>query len=126
MIESRFELVDLIDRWGRGSLMDDQGNIVRQWKISGTELALIKSGKIKNPTGCTQEEWMSGKVVFGGQACFDGQGILHPDGSIVICYGIDEYPDKVLVKLLQAFPGEFEIKNNKIHLLPEVVALTEK
>lgn len=125
MIETRFRLVDLADRWGRVTVRSASGEQVRQYRISGAELAMIKAGVLRTCPGCTDAEWTSGRAVIGGQACEDGQAILHEDGTLVACYGIDESGGQVNVKLLAVPPSEYQLQGDVIHMLPHVAAMTE-
>ena len=74
------------------------------------------------PPGCTQKEWESGNVMVACRPCNPGQGVINPDGTLIVNFGVEEKAGRVTVSLMKLFPHEFEKVSAELHIDAAVAA----
>ena len=116
------QITDLSTKWGLVSVSNPDGTINREYAITGAEADAVANGNNIVPSGCTDEEWFSGRTTLSCRPCNPGQGILNEDGSLVVNYGVSEKAGKVDIKLMQIFPAEYTLDKGVLSIDAAVAA----
>lgn len=120
MKATNIKLVDMTPRWGLVSVMAEDTSIVREYRITGEEVAAVLAGGI--PPGCTDEEWASGRVLVAGRPCLPGMCVKNPDGWLVVNFGIGEEAGKTMVSIMRIPPNEWTLIDDVVHIDEAVAA----
>lgn len=114
MRATRVQLVDMTPRWGLVTVMAEDTSIVRQYQITGEDVAAIQAGG--NPPGCTIEEWQSGRVLVHGRPCLPGMGVVNPDGNLMVNYGVEEVAGRIDARVMKIPPSEWQLVGGVVHI----------
>ena len=117
-IATRIQLTDMAPAWGLVCVTQGS-DVVRAHRISREALAAFESGGTL-PDCVTQDEWTAGRVIIAARPCLPGQGVIQPDGSMVVNYGIREDGHVVDVSLMRVYPREFEVIDGVVYMLPAI------
>lgn len=113
-IATRIQLTDMAPAWGL-VCVTDSGNIVRAHRITVDALRAFEADGTLPPC-VTAEELAQGRVIIAARPCLPGQGIIQPDGSMVINYGIKDDGQSVHVSLMRIYPREYEVIDGAVHM----------
>lgn len=108
------QLVDMRPRWGLVTVAAPDSSIVRQYQISGDEVAAVLAGSA--PPGCSADEWLSGFVQVVGRPCLPGMGVANPDGNLMVNYGIEEVAGRVDARVMKIPPSEWALIDGVVHI----------
>jgi len=114
MRATRVQLVDMTPRWGLVTVMAEDTSIVRQYQITGDDVAAIQAGG--NPPGCTADEWASGRVLVQGRPCLPGMGVANPDGYLMVNYGVEEVAGRIDARVMRIPPNEWALIDGVVHI----------
>lgn len=115
-------LTDFTIKWGLVTVMNEDTSTQREYMISADEVNKINRGSGAGPSGCSKEEWLSGRVFVTGRPCLQYQCVINPGGNMIANYGIVESANQVSVNIMQIPPSEYEISGNTV-LLEESLAV---
>lgn len=118
MRATRVHLVDMTPRWGLVTVMAEDTSIVRQYQITGEDVAAIRAGA--NPPGCTADEWKSGRVLVQGRPCLPGMGVKNPDGTLMVNYGIEEVSGRIDARVMKIPSSEWLLLGDVVHIVASV------
>jgi hypothetical protein len=114
LVETGVALTDLSTSWGLVTVLNEDQTINRQFTISAKDTDEVATGNRVIPPGCTEEEWFSGRVFVASQPFDVGEGIITPEGKLLVNCGVDKKDGVVNVKLLLCDPEEFRVDGSKI------------
>lgn len=118
MRATKVQITDMAPSWGLVTLMADDTSIVRQWQITGDDVAAVQAGGV--PPGCSADEWESGRVVVIGRPCLPGFGVVNPNGWLVVNYGIHEQAGRIDASVMQIPPDEWALVEGVVHIADAV------
>lgn len=93
-------------KYGLVQVKDSSGAVVREYKITGTELRALHASGRGWPPGCTQREWESGRVSVYGKD-FEVGDVLEENGHLKIKYAETVVGPRVVESFLKLLPGEW-------------------
>ena len=117
-IATHIQLTDMAPAWGLVCVTENS-EVVRAHRITREALQSFEANATL-PECVTQAEWSEGRVIIAARPCLPGQGVLQPDGSLVVNYGIKDDGHGVHVSLMRVYPREFELIDGVIHMLPHI------
>jgi len=122
MTPTGIQLTDMTTKWGLVTVANTDSSINRQFTISARAAKEVAANNNIVPAGVTYEEWHGGWAVLSGRPCNIGNGVVNPDGSLVVNYGVEKVAGKITVSLMMIPPSEWELIDGVVHIVPEVAA----
>lgn len=104
---STIQIVDDSTKWGLLSFVDENGVVVREEEISGAEANAVASGQQRVPSGCTAQEWETGRVALVTKPMQQGHGIVQQDGSLVVNFSIDKTGGRIKTDVMWIPPAQW-------------------
>lgn len=120
MIATGIQLTDTSTKWGLVTVSNPDGSINRQYTLSARATDEVAQNNNVIPTGCTYEEWHGGLAILTGRPCNVGNGVVNPDGTLIVNYGVSKVAGRVTVSLMQIPPSEWSLIDGVVHIVPEV------
>lgn len=108
------KIVDLSPKWGLVTVAAADTSIVRQYQITGAEVAAVLEGG--KPPGCTDDEWLSGRVIVGGRPCLPGMGVVNSKGWLTVNFGIVENAGRIDASIMRIPPDEWSLVDGVVHV----------
>lgn len=118
MRATAIQIVDLSPKWGLVTVMAPDTSIVRQYQISGAEVAAVLAGG--KPPGCTDDEWLSGQVIVGGRPCLPGMAVVGAEGWLTVNFGITESAGRIAASIMQIPADEWALIDGAVHVVGHV------
>lgn len=122
MIATGIQLTDMSTKWGLVTVSNADGTINRQYTISAHAAKEVAQNNNIVPAGCSYEEWHSGLTVLSSRPCNVGNGVVNPNGSLVVNYGVAKVAGRITVSLMMIPPSEWGLIGNIVHMVPAVAA----
>jgi hypothetical protein len=122
MTPTGIQITDMTTKWGLVTVANPDSSINRQYTISAEDAQIVATGNNILPPGVTAEEWHGGWAVMSGRPCNIGNGVVNPDGSLIVNYGVQKVAGKINVSLMLIPPHEWELVDGIVHIVPDVAA----
>lgn len=108
------QIVDLSPKWGLVTVAAEDTAIVRQYQINGAEVSAVLDGG--KPPGCTDDEWLSGRVMVAGRPCLPGMGVVNAKGWLTVNFGITENAGRIDASIMRIPPDEWSLVDSVVHV----------
>lgn len=115
-------LTDMTTAWGLVQVLAQDGSIEREFAITAKEADAVVQGNNVLPPGVTEDEWFSGRVTVACRPCNQGEGVINPDGKLVVNFGVEENAGRINVKLMEIPTEEYQKVGAELHIEAAVAA----
>ena len=125
-VPTSIQITDFSTKWGLVTVANPDGSINREYTITGAQAdAVVKNNKTV-PSGCTSDEWFSGRVMVATKPCNVGQAVINPDGSLIVNYGVSKVSGRIQAALMKCFPTEYSVVTGVLYLNSDIATQVVK
>src|SRR5688500_16206219 len=109
------------DKYGLVTVINGDGSLNRQYRITGTELAALHASGDGLPPGCSAEEWHEGRAWVVGK-CVDVGEVFEANGYLVIKFDEQMVNGHVVESVITWAPGEWSGTPPNVSVAPAKLA----
>lgn len=106
--DTRLALVDGSTKWGLVVVVDVDGVVRREYRISAAAAEAVRVNN-QPPPGILPAVWRSGQAYVATRPLFRGQCLIRQDGWLVVNYGLDDTSivDRVRADVMAIPPAQW-------------------